>query len=490
MKVLDKFLLKTYVAPFILTFMVVLFVFLMQFLWKYVDDLVGKGLEITILLKLIFYISFTFMPLSIPLAALLSGLITFGNLGEKNELTAMKSAGVSLYRILLPLSLFALGLSALTFVLANNVMPFATLKSSTLIHDIQSKKLALNIDEGIFYRGIDNYIIRIGKKDRDNQTIHDILIYDHTRTTGLATLTYAKHGSMVMSENKQYLVLTMEDGFVYDENVRYDASKPPSELPILRGTFESQKVRFDLSSFQFQRSDEDFYKDSYDMLNVQQLNTFIDTMRIEVVDLKAEAGKSLLSNFRYISLYYIDSLSINSLKPLSDSTVFTQSNKQKIYANAIQLAREQSSFLDFKTMEYESKEKQLWRYEIEWHRKYVLAVACILLFFVGAPLGAIIRKGGLGVPFAVSILIFVIYWATGMTGERMARVGTLPSYIGMWLSTMILSPLAIFLVYKASVEAGISDFAFRFIKKWVGGSKGKGLDEIFGLDEIEDGEQK
>jgi len=428
-------------------------------LWKYIDDLVGKGLEITILLKLIFYISFTFMPLSIPLAALLSGLITFGTLGEKNELTAMKSAGVSLYRILLPLSLFALGLSVLTFVLANNVMPVATLKSSTLIHDIQSKKLALNIDEGMFYRDIDNYILRIGKKERDNQTIHDVLIYDHTRTTGLTKLCYAKHGSMMMSENKQYLILTMEDGFVYDERARYDASKPPSELPIMRGTFESQKIRFDLSSFQFQRSDEDFYKDSYDMLSVQQLNTFIDTMRVEVVDLKSEAGNSLFSNFRYISLYYVDSLPIESLKPLSDSTMFSQANKQKIYANAIQLAREQSSFFDFKTMEYESKEKQLWRYEIEWHRKYVLAVACILLFFVGAPLGAIIRKGGLGVPFAVSILIFVIYWATGMTGERMARVGTVPSFFGMWLSTIILSPFAIFLIYKASVEAGISDIA-------------------------------
>jgi len=474
MKVLDKFLLKTYVTPFILTFMVVLFVFLMQFLWKYVDDLVGKGLEITILLKLIFYISFTFMPMSIPLAALLSGLITFGNLGEKNELTAMKSAGVSLYRILLPLSLFALGLSVLTFFLANNVMPYATLKSSTLIHDIQSKKLALNIDEGIFYRDIDNYILRIGKKDRDNQTIHDILIYDHTRTTGLTTLTYSKHGSMVMSENKKHLILTMEDGFVYDENVRYDASKSLSELPILRGTFESQKVRFDLSSFQFQRSDEDFYKDSYDMLSVQQLNTFIDTMRIDVVNLKSEAGNSLLSNFRYIYFYYIDSLPIDSIKISPDSIVLSQENKQKMYANAIQLAREQSSFLDFKTMEYENREKQLWRYEIEWHRKYVLAIACILLFFVGAPLGAIIRKGGLGVPFAVSILIFVIYWATGMTGERMARVGTVPSFFGMWLSTMILSPLAIFLIYKASVEAGLTDVAnikqqingFKIVKFW------------------------
>jgi lipopolysaccharide export system permease protein len=175
--------------------------------------------------------------------------------------------------------------------------------------------------------------------------------------------------------------------------------------------------------------------------------------------MKLETGKSLIENFRYIALYYADSLLLDSIKIQPDSIVLSQVDKQKIYSNAIELAREQSSFLDFKTMEYESKEKQLWRYEIEWHRKYVLAVACLLLFFVGVPLGAIIRKGGLGVPFAVSILIFVIYWATGMTGERMSRVGTVPAYFGMWLSTIILSPFAILLIYKASTEAGLSEIS-------------------------------
>jgi lipopolysaccharide export system permease protein len=476
MKVLDKFLLKTYVGPFILTFLVVLFVFLMQFLWKYVDDLVGKGLETTIILKLIFYTSFTFIPMSMPLAVLLSGLITFGNLAEKNELTAMKSSGIPLYRIFQPLSIFILALSVLTFFMANNVMPIASLKAYSLLHDIQAQKLALNIDEGIFYRGIDNYILRIGKKGKDNQTIHDILIYDHTRTTGLTTLTYAKHGSMVMSKNKNYLILTMEDGFMYDENVRYDASKSPSELPVLRGTFESQQIRFDLSSFQLQRTNEEFYKDSYEMLNVQQLDAYIDTMQTEIVIMRADIGSSLLNDFRYISLYYTDSLpytdslSLDSSKiQLDSTTIMSQEDMQKTFANAIQLAREHSSLLDFRTMDYESKEKQLWRYEIEWHRKYVLSLACILLFFIGAPLGAIIRKGGLGIPLVVAIFIFVIYWVLSSTGERMVRVGTLPSAIGMWLSTMILFPLSMFLAYKASVEAGLSGMTN--IKQQIGKTK-------------------
>jgi lipopolysaccharide export system permease protein len=478
MKVLDKYLLKTYVGPFILTFLVVLFVFLMQFLWKYVDDLVGKGLETTIILKLIFYTSFTFIPMSMPLAVLLSGLITFGNLAEKNELTAMKSSGIPLYRIFQPLSIFIFAVSILTFFMANNVMPIASLKAYSLLHDIQAQKLALNIDEGIFYRGIDNYILRIGKKGRDNQTIHDIMIYDHTRTTGLTTLTYAKHGSMVMSKNKNYLILTMEDGFMYDENVRYDASKSPSELPVLRGTFETQQIRFDLSSFQLQRTNEEFYKDSYEMLNVRQLDAYIDTMQTEIVIMKSEIGTSLLNDFRYISLYYTDSLPLDSSNIQLDSTttiVISQEDTQKIFANAIQLAREHSSMLDFRTMDYESKEKQLWRYEIEWHRKYVLSLACVILFFIGAPLGAIIRKGGLGIPLVIAIFIFVIYWVLSSTGERMVRVGTLPSVVGMWLSTMILSPLALFLAYKASVEAGLSGMAnikqqidkTKIVKFWV-----------------------
>jgi lipopolysaccharide export system permease protein len=457
MKVLDKFLLKTYVGPFLLTFLVVLFVLLMQFLWKYVDDLVGKGLEPIIILKLIFYMSFTMIPMAMPLAILLSGLITFGNLAEKNELTAMKSSGISLHRILRPLSAFVLGLCGITFFMANNVMPVAGLKGYTLLYDIQAQKLALNIDEGIFYNGIDNYILRIGKKDKDNQTIHDVLIYDHTRANGLTTLTYAKHGSMVMSKNKQYLVLTLKDGFIYDENVRYDASKPPSELPILRGTFKSEQMRFDLSSFQLQRTNEEFYKDRYEMLNVRQLDAYIDTMQTEVMSMKSEVGSSLLTDFRYISMYYDDSLLLDSLKTPLDTVVFTGADMQKMYAEAIQLSREHSSFLDFRIMDYESKEKQMWRYEIEWHKKYVLSLACLILFFIGASLGAIIRKGGLGIPLAVSILIFVIYWALSTIGERMARVGTVESYMGMWLSTIVLSPFAVFLTYKASVEAGLNE---------------------------------
>lgn len=459
MRVIDRYLLKTYIGPFILTFLVVLFVFLMQFLWKYIDDLVGKGLEITIILKLIFFASFTFIPMSIPLAILLSGLITFGNIAEKNELTAMKSAGVSLYRIIQPLFIFAICLSFLNFAMSNNIVPVMTLKFRSLLEDIRDQKLALNIEEGVFYRGIDGYVIRIGDKERDNQTIHDVLIYDHTRTTGLATLIYAKHGSMVMSENKQYLILGLEDGFLYDENTEFDASKPTISLPILRGTFDFYQIRFDLTSFQMQQTNEEFFKDSYEMLNVSQLNKFIDTIQTEITTIKKETANSMLKNFRYISLHYNDTITSWHADSVPKTYKMTTEEKQKVFVHAIQTAREQSSLLDFNLVDTESKQKRLWRYEIEWHRKYVSSFACILLFFVGVSLGAIIRKGGLGVPLAVAILVFVIYWAISSIGERMTRVGTIPSEWGMWLSTLILLPLAILFLYKASTEAGLSDMS-------------------------------
>lgn len=459
MKVTDKFLLKTYIGPFVLTFMVVLFILIMQFLWKYVDDLVGKGLELTTLFKLLFYSAFTFVPLALPLSVLLSSLITFGNLSERNELTALKCAGIPLSRTMRPLTIFAVALSISAFVFANNVVPIMSLKFTSLLHDIQAQKPALSIDEGIFYREIDNYIIRIGKKERDNSTIHDVLIYDHSRNTGYTTVTYGKKGTMVLSEDEIFLVFTLEDGFVYDENIQYNTEKKASEMPVLRGTFKTQQIYFDLSSFQLQRTSEDFYKDSYEMLNVVQLDRFIDTMRQDMYFAAKDRGKNTLNTLHTISSYYTDSLANNYAIAKQDSTLLALKTQSRIYHHAVQLARENTGMLEYDAIAYESQQEQLRRYEIEWHRKFSLSAACLLLFFVGVPLGAILRKGGLGIPLTVSIIIFVIYWVTSTMGERMARIGTISPYVGMWLSSAILLPLGVFLIYMASTEAAISDLS-------------------------------
>jgi lipopolysaccharide export system permease protein len=475
LKVVDKHLLKTYIAPLVLTFLVVLFVFLMQFIWKYIDDLVGKELEWQIVLKLFVLTSFTFIPMSMPLAILLSGLITYGNLAEKNELTALKSAGIPLHRVLTPLFILAVGLSVVTFFVANNVVPVISLKSQTLLSDIRIQKPALSIEEGVFYNGIENYVIRIGEKEKDNQTIHDVLIYDHSQSTGLATITYARHGKMEMSSSKQFLLFTLEKGFLFDENVRFDPSVSVTALPVLRGTFEKQQIAFDLSSFQLQRSDEDFYRDHYEMLNVAQLGLYIDTMNQKIAVYQNEFGRKVMQSLRYVSSYCSDTLKNTPDTATAPEWETGSIQTKKIFTQAMQIARENVSMMSFNVLDIDSQEKNLWRYEIERHRKYVLAAACILLFFIGAPLGAIIQKGGLGVPMVSSIVVFVVFWVLLSTGEHAARVGSIPTWLGMWLSTLVLTPFAFILVYKASVGSkGVSFdmlknrlFRLRWLKRWV-----------------------
>ncbi|MBP5396887.1 MAG: LptF/LptG family permease [Bacteroidales bacterium] len=456
MKRLDRYLLKTYIGPFFMTFLVVVFIFLMQFVWKYIDDLVGKGLEWTVLLKLMGYTACTFVPMSLPLALLLSGLITFGNLGERLELTAMKSAGVPLYRIMLPLILFAICCSAGNFFLSNNLVPYANLKSTMLLRDIRTQKPALSIDEKVFYKGIDNYVIRIGKKDRDNRTVHDILIYDHSNGNSFARLTHAKEGTMVMDEKKQLLVFTLYDGFYFDEDMQQSNDAAARRL-LMRGNFKKQVVRFDISSFQFSRSDEDVFRTNYTALNVVQLGNFIDSIRQDISQGRQKMAENQMMFFRSISAYAMDSTPVT----LPDTAIRIQLDPRQQYnaaTIALQQVREQQGNLEFFHMDQNNRKEQLWRYEIEWHRKFTLCAACLILFFIGAPLGSIIRKGGIGIPMTISILIFVFYWVTSTIGERMARIGSLSSTLGMWVSTLILLPVGIFLIYKSTKESQWLDF--------------------------------
>lgn len=459
MKRIDKYVLKNYIGPFFMTFLVVVFIFLMQFVWKYVDDMVGKGLDWSILFKLLLYTSCTFIPMAMPLALLLSGIMTFGNLGERYELVAMKSAGIPLYRIMRPLIYFAIGCSICNFFLSNNLVPYATFKSTMLLRNIRSQKPALNIDEKVFYKGIDNYVIRIGEKEKDNQHIHDVLIYDHSKSFNYTTVTHAKSGNMYMDEKKQNLIFTLYDGFFYDENMQ-TGEKPPEERRIMRGTFKTQQLRFDLSSFQFNNTTDEMFKNNYSVLNVRQLDYFIDSIRNNMKHGYHLMGDNLLLNMRLLHRNCLDTTLKHKIEnrdfeiklPWKTGDTYSQiSIAQNIY-------RQHNSIIDFSNITHSSTEEQLWRYEIEWHRKYSLCAACLILFFIGAPLGSIIRKGGIGIPLTISIFIFVVYWVISTMGERMARIGTLASSWGMWLSSLILLPVGIFLIYQSTQESHWSDF--------------------------------
>ncbi len=459
MKKLHSYVLRQYFGPFLATFFIALFVLLMQFLWKYIDDLVGKGLEWQIIAQLLFYASSTFVPLAVPLAVLLSSLMLFGNLGERYELVAVKSAGISIRKIMTPLFIFVFILSISTFFFANNVLPLANLKFQSILFDVREQKPALTIQEGVFNSSIDNYVIRVAKKDRDNETIHDVLIYDHSKRMGNTTVTRAEWGKMVMTVDKKYLIFTLYNGFILDE----DPKRGVYSLirPMTRIKFSENQKRMNLSSFSMNKANDDFLKKGYQMLDIGQLEYVIDSMKVLVQKQKSYFAKTITNNFYYLNNFY-DSTNRYTSAQIAEIDADPMKNmnemeKKSVIDFALNAARNQNENIEFNKQDYRMQYKMKWKYEIEWHRKFSLSLACFLLFMIGAPLGSIIRKGGLGFPMVFSVFVFILFWIINITGEKFAREGLVPAYIGMWISTFALLPLGIFLMWKATTDSQLLD---------------------------------
>ncbi len=446
----------------VVTFLISLFVLLMQFLWKYIDDLVGKGLEPLIIIKLMIYVSVTLIPLALPLSLLLSSIMTFGNLAEHFELTACKSAGVSLQRVMRPLTITALLICLTAFYFSNYVLPVANLKMNALLYDVRQQKPALMIKEGVFYNGIDGYSIRINKKNSDGQTLEDLLIYDHTENRGNTKMIKAERGKMAMSDDERYLLLTLYKGASYEEQ---EGKHGKMSRPLLRTEFEEELVRFDLSSFKMTRTNEQLFKDNYQMLNLRQLTYAADSIDRKVKERQSDIYKQI------ITYYGIDtSLRKRDLSQLKDTGIFNIKDPAKRQLNnstAAWSVKNVQNILVDAMQDLEFKERSLAKHQIEWQRKFTLSFACLILFFIGAPLGAIIRKGGLGMPVVVSVLFFVIYHVISISGEKFAREGVIPAWKGMWVSTLILLPVGIFLTYKATTDSGLfdKDAYVRFFKR-------------------------
>ena len=287
MRTLNRYIIFSYIGPFLMTFFIAVFVLFMQFVWKYVDDLIGKGLETRTLVELFFYAALSMFPLALPLAILLSSLMTFGNLGEQFELVALKSSGMSLQKIMTPLIIVAFLTSVGAFFFSNNMLPFINLKMRSLIYDIQQKKPALNIKEGVFYNGIDGYTIRIGTKESDGITCHDIMIHDHTQNAGNNKVITAESGKLEMTSDKKKLIMQLFNGTSYEEIVD---SKNENHYPLMRSKFKEQTVRFDLSGFRLVRSEEGLFKSSYEMMNIRQIAETIDSLETD--------KKKRISNFK------------------------------------------------------------------------------------------------------------------------------------------------------------------------------------------------
>lgn len=463
MKKLHQLVLKSYIGPFVLTFFIALFILVMQWLWKYIDDLVGKGLEWYIVLELLFFASASLVPLALPLAILLSSIMTFGNMGENYELVAFKTAGISLWKIMYPLIITSILVSIAAFYFSNNIIPIANLKMGTLLYDIRQQRPSLNIKEGVFYDGIENYVMKIKSKSDNGKMMNDILIYDHTERKGNTKVIIAERGRMDISKDTTVMALTLYNGFSYKEEEIPHRS--PSSFPQMRTSFTIDTIRFDLSAFKFSRSDESIFKDNYQMLNIAQLERSQDTLQFKLDKRRSEMTSNIVSGFKYFNnqkpLHKTDSLKMDSVLVKFSPDVlsnFNEAEQTKIISIAVEQVRNRGLYVTSALDDNFSRMKTINRHKIEWHRKFTLSFACLVLFFIGAPLGAIIRKGGLGVPVVVSILLFIFYHIVSITGEKFVKEGLWDAWQGMWLSSMILFPMGVFLTWKATTDSVIFNF--------------------------------
>jgi len=416
----------------------------MQFLWKYIDDLVGKGLDFNQISLLLFYASARFVPIALPIAMLLASVMVFGKLGEQYELVALKSAGISLPRMLFPITLLVITLSYGSFLFSNYVMPIANLKNGSMIYDIQKKKPSLNIKEGIFYKDIEGFSIKINEKNTSNNTLKDIIIYDHTSKSGNDKVIIAESGVMQLTPDEKFLELILYNGHSY-----IDIPNKKKKNPYRTTHFKEDLIRFDLASFSKSTNSEKLYKGHYAMLNNKQLDFAIDSLEIKYKDKEKLFSKNITN--KYKNSTEVDSIiNLNTLSP---------TEKKQQYDIAINKLRALKSVVKSNKDDLEYRKIIITKHKIEWHRKLSLAVACLLLFLIGAPLGSIIRKGGFGIPVLVSVLFFILFHVVNMVGEKSAKDLSMQAFEGMWLANLVFLPLAIFLIYKSKNDAKLFDFS-------------------------------
>jgi lipopolysaccharide export system permease protein len=483
-KKLDKLIVKAFVGPFIATFFITLLVLVMQFFWLYIDDFVGKGLGIDIVLKFIWYQSAVLIPLALPLAILLSSLMTFGSLGESFELVAIKSAGISLLRFMRPLFIISIFVSGIAFLFSNYIIPVAFLKSRTLLTDIVYAKPAFDLKEGVFYARINGFAIKIGKKEANDSIIRDVIVYEQNNPVQ-DNFIIAKSGVMRVTDDKRYLEFNLKDGWRYEEkgDNNYNAAK----TDYIRLNFKEFKKQFDLSSFQFVQTDDSVNRNNVRVYSMRQLNIAIDSLEKENKKVRKQLDEAIVNSSLKFEKY-IDSTTakIDSVAAKKDTTnINTDSTKAKkglsdslfkaaksfdelipdsatyaVHSGAISQVTSLRSSIENKATIMKDKEKILRKHKIEWHRKIVLSMACLILFLIGAPLGSIIRKGGLGTPLIAAISFFMVFYFSTTVGEKFAKEDTLTPFAGMWLAAFILVPIGIFLTYKAMRDSQL------FNKEW------------------------
>lgn len=437
---------------------------ILQFFWLWIDDFVGKGIDGIMILRLIMYLSATLIPLALPLAVLLSSIMTFGHLGETFELVAIKSAGIGLLRFMRPLTFTAIFLSGVAFLINNYVIPVANLKMRTLHTDLVNKKPAFDLKEGQFYSNIPGYSIKVASKKNDS-LLSNVLIYE-SYGGNQDHVIMAESGIMRVSKDKRYLEFTLKNGWRYQEN----SDRTPMEADFTRLGFKEYKKVLDLSALQLSLTSDSVFKNRYEMLSLRQLNHAIDSLNYTPKKLAAKT-RGDLNPF----ITFNKNIDTGWIKPgaskvtatkymdlIPDSLKLTVGDQAISYVNSIKSAMEASA------NEYEMRRKELRLHLIEWHNKFTMSLAVLVLFLIGAPLGSIVRKGGVGTPVVFAVIFFVIFFLLNNFGRKFVKEDVMDPITGMWLATMVLAPIGAFLIYKALNDSQLfnKEFYNKVIRKF------------------------
>ena len=460
MKKIHLLILQAFIRPFMVCFCIVMFVLLMLFLFKYIDDLIGKGFEWYVLMELIGYQCAVQLSMALPLSMLLSSIMTFGNLGESYELVAIKAAGFSLRKAMTPLIVLVTLFAGGSFLFSDYILPVVNLKMGSLLWDVRNKKADFLIKPGIFNKSIPGYSIRAKNKSEDGTILYDLMIYDHRTGNAANNVLLAKEGFMHNSADNNYMILRLRDGVRYEESRVKNAKRYDPRQQFTRFRFAETEQKFDMEAFQMKRTDESLFKSHHSMLNLKQLKLYTDSNRLQLDSISRQILSETQSYVSYFSPYYrVDTVQQATTKEFRDfmTDYVPEDQRRNIISNALSQAQQMNSVLEMKDIEFRAFADRDIRYHIEFHRKFTLAVSCLLLFAIGAPLGAIIRKGGLGLPVVVAIIFFLIYHIISTMAEKAAKDGSMDPLIGMWMAIIVLTPLAAFLTYKSTTDSALFD---------------------------------
>jgi lipopolysaccharide export system permease protein len=477
-KKVDTFVLKSFVGPLIFTFFIVLIILILQFLWMYVDELAGKGLDFKVVTELLYHFAMTFVPTALPLAILLASLMTFGNMGEFSELSALKSSGIPLQRIMRPLIVLIGLIAVVSFFFSNNVLPYSTAKARTLLYDIRRKKPDINIQAGTFYNGVPDFSIKITTKEPVTNRLNNLIIYDHRDKRGNTSVILADSGYMKTTPDGTGLIMILYNGYSFNEMEEKNMSSADRKYPSRKDYFKEQTIVISLTGFDLERSEKGLFKSNSAMLNISQLTFYIDSLNMRHNERIVNQFNEFKSNKIYTqknsfkrNVYkngvadstkkfrHFDTRKILDSLPIAD--------KSAVLSRAIASLKEGTSYLSERNETLHWEVKVIKKYEVEWNRKLTMSFACLVFFFIGAPLGAIIRKGGLGTPSVISIFFFVIYYVISISGQKMVEEDVIGTFTGMWAASYILLPIGIFLTYKATTDSVIMniDTYLVFLKK-------------------------